>query len=236
MIKFDYIKIVQKKRGEKMEGKKPIKISLSTFFLILAIIVIIVMGMFIYKLNKDKTAEIQKSAQLKEQVNNLNGTVSELQNKINNISETIKDNDSTENSVSSEADNISNVQKNDKDSNKTPSTTVQEKEYDNIVLDGKYVIPNSDIGWDFTKDGKAASSGNFHIYQGTYKTTGKNTIEIHYTKSKIWDEVTNEITISNIDTYDNVYIDENNNIYLIDSNKKHIKLERFGEAVIENLE
>ena len=36
-----------------MEEKKVTKISLSTFFLILAIIAIIVMGIFIYKLNND---------------------------------------------------------------------------------------------------------------------------------------------------------------------------------------
>lgn len=47
-----------------MEEKKSTKISLSTFFLILAIIAIVVMGIFIYKLNNDKTIEIQKSAEL----------------------------------------------------------------------------------------------------------------------------------------------------------------------------
>ena len=72
-----------------MEEKNVKKISLSSFFLILAIIVIIVMGLFIYKLNNDKTAEIQKSTELQAQVNSLNGTVSDLQGKINSISETI---------------------------------------------------------------------------------------------------------------------------------------------------
>ena len=62
-----------------MEEKNVTKISLSTFFLILAIIAIIVMGIFIYKLNNDKTAEIQKSTELQAQVNSLNGTVSDLQ-------------------------------------------------------------------------------------------------------------------------------------------------------------
>ena len=72
-----------------MEENKVTKISLSTFFLILAIIVIIVMGIFIYKLNNDKTEKIQKSTELQSQVNNLNGTVSDLQGKINSISQTI---------------------------------------------------------------------------------------------------------------------------------------------------
>ena len=78
-----------------MEEKNVTKISLSTFFLILAIIAIIVMGIFIYKLNNDKTTEIQKSTELQAQVNRLNGTVSDLQGKIDNISKTINSNNST---------------------------------------------------------------------------------------------------------------------------------------------
>lgn len=90
-----------------MEEKKVTKISLSTFFLILAIIAIVVMGIFIYKLNNDKTAEIQKSTELQAQVNSLNGTVSDLQGKINSISETINSNNSTQNKTLEEA-NVTN--------------------------------------------------------------------------------------------------------------------------------
>ena len=84
-----------------MEEKNVTKISLSTFFLILAIIAIIVMGIFIYKLNNDKTAEIQKSTELQSQVNSLNGTVSDLQEKINKVSETINSSGNTTNSENS---------------------------------------------------------------------------------------------------------------------------------------
>lgn len=80
-----------------MEKKKTIKISLSTFLLILSIIIIIVMGGFIYKLNKDKKAEIKRSIELQSQVDKLNGTVSQLQGKIDNISETINNNSLSEN-------------------------------------------------------------------------------------------------------------------------------------------
>ena len=72
-----------------MEEKNVTKISLSTFFLILAIIAIIVMGVYIYKLKIDKKSEIQKSTDLQTQVSDSNGTVSELQEKTNSISETI---------------------------------------------------------------------------------------------------------------------------------------------------
>ena len=79
-----------------MEEKNNAKISLSTFFLILAIIAIIVMGIFIYKLNNDKITEIQKSTELQSKIstletqnNNLNGMINTLQEKkINNSNET----------------------------------------------------------------------------------------------------------------------------------------------------
>ena len=82
-----------------MEEKNDIKIGLTTFFLILAIIAIIVMGVLIYKLNNDKVAEIQKSTELQSQVNSLNDTVSDLQGKIDTISNTINS-DSTSTSTS----------------------------------------------------------------------------------------------------------------------------------------
>ena len=71
-----------------MEEKKVTKISLSTFLLILTIIAIIVMGIFIYKLNNDKTIEIQKSTELQAKVNSLNRIVSELQEK-NDVTYTV---------------------------------------------------------------------------------------------------------------------------------------------------
>ena len=70
-----------------MEEKK--KISVSTILLILAIIAMAVMGVFMYKLNKDKAAEIQKSTKLQSEVSSLNETVKDLQGKIDTISKTI---------------------------------------------------------------------------------------------------------------------------------------------------
>lgn len=92
-----------------MEEKKVTKISLSTFFLILVIIAIIVMGIFIYKLNNDKTVEIQNSTELQAKVDSLNETVSELQEKINKVSETVDVEDSIqENSSNALTTNSSN--------------------------------------------------------------------------------------------------------------------------------
>ena len=72
-----------------MEEGKETKINLSTFLLIIAIIIITIMGLFIYKLNSEKNIEIKKSADFQAQVSNLNNTVNNLQSKMNTIAETI---------------------------------------------------------------------------------------------------------------------------------------------------
>lgn len=78
-----------------MEEKASTKISLSTFLLVIATIAIVIMGVFIYKLNNEKTIETQKPADLQTQVSSLNSTVNNLQSKINTISETVNDNKAT---------------------------------------------------------------------------------------------------------------------------------------------
>ncbi len=83
-----------------MEEKNVTKIRLSTFFLIFSILVIIVMGIFIFKLYNEKNEEVKKSAELQTQVNSLNSIVANLQEKINNISETINSTEKTTNELS----------------------------------------------------------------------------------------------------------------------------------------
>lgn len=95
MIEFSYINILLKKGDKKMEEKKVTKISLSTFFLILSLIVIVIMAIFIYKFYNEKAEAIKKSSELQTQVNSLNGTVSDLQRKMDSISSTINSNSST---------------------------------------------------------------------------------------------------------------------------------------------
>ena len=88
-----------------MEEKNSTKISLSTFLLIIAIIAIVIMGVFIYKLNNEKNIETQKSADLQAQVSILNSTVSNLQSKINTISETVNNNKAKTSTPVSEVEN-----------------------------------------------------------------------------------------------------------------------------------
>ena len=73
-----------------MLKKKTGKISLSTIFLAIAIAVIIAMGVCIYMLNNDKNEEIQKSKELQMQVEGLNRTLSESQERLNKNSDIVK--------------------------------------------------------------------------------------------------------------------------------------------------
>ena len=84
-----------------MEEKKTIKISLSKFFLIFAIVVIIVMGGFIYKLYNDKQEQSKKIDSLTFQISNLAADRQNLQDKINIISNTINNNISSNSNTSS---------------------------------------------------------------------------------------------------------------------------------------
>ena len=85
-----------------MDEKKASKFSVSTCLLIIAIIIIAIMGFFIYKINEEKNVEITKSAGLQVEVDNLNNTVSDLQSKINIISETVNSSASTLDDISYE--------------------------------------------------------------------------------------------------------------------------------------
>ncbi len=89
-----------------MEEKKARKISLSTFFLIFAIIVIIVLSIFIFKIYNEKAEENQRSSDLQAQVNSLNETINNLQGKTNDISETINSNELNNSSIQNSEKNI----------------------------------------------------------------------------------------------------------------------------------
>lgn len=92
-----------------MEEKKTTKISLSTFFLIIAIIAICVMGFFIYKLNDDKTKATEQVSELNNQITSLENSVSSLQGKIDTISNTSVSNSNTIETNKSNTNNGNNA-------------------------------------------------------------------------------------------------------------------------------
>ena len=61
-----------------MEENKDIKISLSTFFLIFAIIIIVVMSYFLYRFYNEKIDATEESEKLSQQINQLEKKVNDL--------------------------------------------------------------------------------------------------------------------------------------------------------------
>lgn len=72
-----------------MEEKKTIKISFTTFFLILSIIVIIVMGCYIYKVSSERNLAEDEINVLNQEISEMEKTTNNLQKKIDEISNTM---------------------------------------------------------------------------------------------------------------------------------------------------
>lgn len=79
-----------------MEKRKIIKISLSTFFLIIAIIALLIMGFFVYKLNNEKTVALK-------QINTLESKSADVENSRNAIDDKTDDNTSESKSANVES-------------------------------------------------------------------------------------------------------------------------------------
>ena len=108
-----------------MEDKKVTKISLSTFFLIFAIIVIIVMAYFLYKFYNEKTTESQKVTELTSEINGLQTTTKNLQEKLDTISNTVNSNSSNTTNTSNGGNASTN--KINENSNTTSNTNTAKK-------------------------------------------------------------------------------------------------------------
>lgn len=158
-----------------MEEKKSKKVNLSTFLLIFTIIIIIIMGIFIYKLNNDKTVEIQRSADLQSQVNKLDNTISDLQGKINTISETINSNTSNSSNTASTS-NTSNT------ASTANENTSSSKKYQII---GKYYEKNASGDEPFYtfSTNNTVTFGSLWMCSGKY-TINNDTVKINFTSAE----------------------------------------------------
>ncbi len=216
-----------------MDEKKTLKISLSTFFLIIAIIIIAVMAIFIYKFYNEKIEANEKSSELQSQVTNLNGTVSDLQGKLDSINNTINSNSSNEN-------------KNSQNTNVDTSTTTLDKKYENSEYGIEFSYPSSlsNHQYSLTNDMVeffSDNNGNDVVITKFNNTTMEKTIDSEKNKekadgSKFYTNIKKEgyVTLSSgtkgysIETNDNyiVFITEKNNtafsfsIAYIDNNEK----------------
>lgn len=157
-----------------MEEKNVTKISLSTFFLILAIIIIIVMGIFIYKLNNDKTTEIKKVTELQSQVSSFNN----LQEK---------------------TDNISNISQNKMAEEKqdTKANTQVNKEISLITFDGAKSVNSNEKDYTLSCQGNAGIWITVDSTQKvlTFSFTPSKVVEFY---SLSWTSTLNDMTSSKI--------------------------------------
>lgn len=185
-----------------MNEKKSVKISLSTFFLILALIAIITMGIFMYKIYNEKKEANVKSSELQEQVNNLNETVSDLQRKI----DTNSNNTNSRNTITS----------NTTSTNKT-------------IIEGYYIFEDSDVGYEFDKKGNVSILGNVSEIKGTYTDIGENEIKLTLTEEIITDIDTGETTSTSMNRIETIKIVDDNTLLLSNDNANNQKLVRYTD-------
>lgn len=89
-----------------MEKKEPIKVSLSTFFLFIAIIVIAVLGYFTFDLYVENQNSKEELSSLNNEISTLENSVKDYKSKIDAISNTINSNtNKTENPSTNSSDN-----------------------------------------------------------------------------------------------------------------------------------
>ena len=188
-----------------MEDKKGIKISLSTFLLIIALIVIIIISYFMYKLYNEKNIQTQEVSNLNSQISNLENSLNKLQSDVDEKSE---NNNKTKDEDTEETKNNENTQKEEveevsEDKNSEKEEVKQEKveipEADNNLSDEEEDLINGYLRnvW-ITSDGKdilVIDYGKRFCYinvddnsreYGTYtvKTGDEPTITLNYTSGK----------------------------------------------------
>ena len=133
-----------------MEEKKPTKVSLSTFFLLIAIIAMVVMGVFIYKFNDDKNKANNEVADLKNQVSNLQNKINTLENQ-NEASRNnaAVDNTSVNNAANSVTNNVGEIGKviiekiTDAKANEIYNKAVISKPFLSLLIEKKDITNNN---------------------------------------------------------------------------------------------
>jgi len=197
-----------------MEEKKSNGISVSAFFLIIAIIVIVAMGYFIYKFYNDKTNETKRADDLQGQVDRLNGKIQELNIENNNIKE-------------EKEDLLKSTNSNENISDETVFEDIPE-DLDGMFFNGENG-KNSEI-YTFSKSDKQVNYQNeMTFYYGTYSIS-ENKVIIDLTR-KI------EYGTSNYENINETRVLEfvSNNILQDEDNTRYInKNTKTGAFVSEN--
>ena len=112
-----------------MEEKQPIKLSILTVLLIIAIIVIAIMGYFIYNLSTQNKSSEDEVKSLNDKISKLENSIENQEEKINTISNTIISNTENKNIV----DNQTNTVKNSSDNNSSKTDSSSKSKYSKIT-------------------------------------------------------------------------------------------------------
>lgn len=177
-----------------MEEKKTIKISITTFFLILTIVVIIAMGIFIAKISKQQEEQIELNNELKKEIN-------ELKTNSNNVS----------NELETNTINNTLVESSTREASFTDSEVKKSlEEYLNLIgykhgYEPALLVPMNLVDEEYMANLEANSNSNEN-YVGT---------KVNYNKFK--NEILNYISNDFFDKeFDNDYINRNGTLYVMD--------------------
>ena len=92
------------------------------------------------------------------------------------------------------------------------------------ILEGTYFLDNTDVSYDFYKDGTVEYSTNMVVYKGTYINCGENELKITWEEETTWDIITAEEFVSKM---------EGTEVVTVINNKKiRVESEHDGETVI----
>ena len=139
----------------------------------------------------------------KEQLSMLQEKVDELSKK--DEKETEADNETQEETVSEQNE-----------------TAQEEKDYEDIILDGSYCYEGSDYGISFTKDGRVSDSGLSFVHKGTYRTISKNLIEICMTECQDINPETGESSdFYEIEIYSYCELGDDEKLYFLTSDENY---------------
>lgn len=93
-----------------------------------------------------------------------------------------------------------------------------------IIIEGLYSLDNTDVSYEFYKDGTVEYLTNMEVYKGSYVTCEKDKLEIIWEEKTVWDVITGKETVSKMEGTEVVTV--------INSTKIRVESEHDGETVI----
>ena len=95
---------------------------------------------------------------------------------------------------------------------------------DSIILEGVYSLENTDVAYEFYKDGTVEYLMNMGVYTGTYDMSGEKELTITWKEETVWDVITSEEKTSEMTGKETVTV--------INDKKIRVESEHDGEVVI----